>query len=633
MNDILQERLNKLKSLEKFSCWYLVKQPTTFFKLCYLVSFLEEYQKKHCTEQFEEFIEENIEKVNNKKNLGISKNYRALFVASYFGLIKKTAARGSTYEQSEITETYYEIKERCNGEFEKYELYNDIIERQIEKIYLSTAIDDQYEGIRANYKLYPVMFLYKILVEMGRTTGEYSITNNEYEYLVETTEKYEDYLKTLFYINLYRSDPNNESEFVSKLGNKFDNRFKQAIMQLPTLLFEDGKINLNSKYIDIITKKLFYFDKKNKKANLETYFDFLGSTKPLIDFKKEENNMPETKPFENFEYKVFDSNDEKRYNRIIFGAPGTGKSHQIDDDKDKLQKLDVFERVTFHPNYTYSQFVGTYKPVSIGNGDIEYKYVEGPFMRLLVSALENAKDSNRTNPKRYLLIIEEINRANVAAVFGDMFQLLDRKDGVSEYEIQTSEDVRKYLAEKLGGEPINYKTLKLPNNFYIWCTMNSADQGVQPMDAAFKRRWEFEYIDIDEGVKNIKDVEIPIPKTSSDYVNVKWNDLRNAINTTLKTISGVNEDKLLGPFFLGNSEKINGLKSDSKDFRDLFKSKVLMYLFEDVVKMQPSELFNVKDGSNIHYSDICKAFDEKGLKIFVKSIYNQFKDFKDGDAE
>ena len=253
-----------------------------------------------------------------------------------------------------------------------------------------------------------------------------------------------------------------------------------------------------------------------------------------------------------------------------------------------------------------------------------------------MAALENAKDSNRTNPKRYLLIIEEINRANVAAVFGDMFQLLDRKDGVSEYEIQTSEDVRKYLADKLGGEPENYKTLKLPNNFYIWSTMNSADQGVQPMDAAFKRRWDFEYLNIDSGAFNIN---IPIPMGTDNngevttWKDVDWNDLRNNINNTLKKISGINEDKLLGPFFIGNKEKLTDLITNKKNFNDLFKSKVLMYLYEDVVKMQPSELFNVKDGSNIHYSDICKDFDAKGLKIFVKSIYNQFEAFKDGVAE
>ena len=497
MNDILKERLDKLDSLEKFSCWYLVKQPTTFFKLCYLVSFLDEYQKTHCTEQFQQYISEKIAELNARKSLDISDNYRALLVAAYFGLIQKTAAKGSTYENSKITDTYTEIKKRCNGEFEKTELYADIIERQIEKIYLSTAIDDQYEGIRANYKLYPVMFLYKILIEIGRNTGEYSITLNEYEYLVETTENYEDYLQTLFYIKLYRENTEIDSQFVKKLGTKFDNRFKQAIKQLPTLIFEDNKIYLNPKYLNEITKKLFYFDKKSKKANLGIYFDFLGSTKPLIEFNEEEDNMPETKPFTELNYKPL-SKEKKyhAYNRIIFGAPGTGKSFQLKQESTDGNHFANIERITFHPDYSYGQFVGSYKPVSDDDGRIRYEYVPGPFMRTLVKALESGK--NGDSAEKFLLIVEEINRAKVAAVFGDMFQLLDRTDaGDSVYEIQASEDVRRYLARELGGTKDNYTSIKIPNNMYIWATMNSADQGVFPMDTAFKRRWEFTYLGID----------------------------------------------------------------------------------------------------------------------------------------
>lgn len=197
MNDLLKEKLTQLKKAEKGACWYLVKQPTSFFKLCYLVSFLEKYQLTHSDENFESFISDNIGKLNAQKGLDVSDNYRALLVASYFGLIQKTAAKGSSYKDSLITPTYYEVKERCNGNFEQVELYQDIIQRQLEKIYLSTAIDDEYEGTRAKYKLYPVMFLYKILLELGKTTGDYSILMNEYEYLVDTSEKYEDYLKTL----------------------------------------------------------------------------------------------------------------------------------------------------------------------------------------------------------------------------------------------------------------------------------------------------------------------------------------------------------------------------------------------------------------------------------------------------
>lgn len=364
------------------------------------------------------------------------------------------------------------------------------------------------------------------------------------------------------------------------------------------------------------------------------YADYMDISDEEMKQIKQEPSMPVTKPFENFDYKVFDDNEEKRYNRIVFGAPGTGKSHRINNQKDSIKELDVFERVTFHPNYSYSQFVGTYKPVTKDNEDIAYMYVEGPFMRLLTAALENAKDKNKNDRKRYLLIIEEINRANVASVFGDMFQLLDRdKDGVSEYEIQTSEDVRRFLVDKLGGEPINYKTLKLPNNFYIWATMNSADQGVFPMDTAFKRRWEFEYIDINKNADKLVDEDnkpilIPIPSKEGKiaykeikYDLYKWNDVREKINEKLSEISSVSEDKLLGPFFI-NLEKLRSAKDEPQEFIELFKSKVLMYLFEDVVRISPTKLFE-KCGDHPRYSTICSKFDEIGCGIFGFELEKQ----------
>jgi len=146
---------------------------------------------------------------------------------------------------------------------------------------------------------------------------------------------------------------------------------------------------------------------------------------------------------------------------------------------------------------------------------ISYEFVPGPFMRIYVQAINHPEED-------YLLLIEEINRANVAAVFGDVFQLLDRKNGVSEYPIATSEDIKTYLLENLDclrGKNIDdlteeerekYFEMRIPANMYIWATMNSADQGVFPMDTAFKRRWEFEYLSVndDEQVAAIKDYVI-----------------------------------------------------------------------------------------------------------------------------
>lgn len=347
-----------------------------------------------------------------------------------------------------------------------------------------------------------------------------------------------------------------------------------------------------------------------------------------------------------------DKDTGKERNRIIFGAPGTGKSHKLEDDSKQFGEN--MERVTFHPNYSYAQFVGTYKPIQGENPtDIKYEYVPGPFMRTYVNALNNPE-------KKFLLLIEEINRANVAAVFGDVFQLLDRKNGVSEYPIATSEDIKKHLLKKLDclkNQDINelsdeekkmYIEMKIPENMYIWATMNSADQGVFPMDTAFKRRWEFEYISVNEPeqVAKIEKYVIPMCANTEQGYYVNWNDLRTRINSILIDNCKVNEDKLLGPFFISKN-MLDDIKAD-KDEKDrilatdeetrsdednnilvevhkkeisymkAFESKVIMYLFEDVMKMRAEKIFidyAQKKGKMI-FSEICKAFEEDGEHIF-----------------
>lgn len=309
-------------------------------------------------------------------------------------------------------------------------------------------------------------------------------------------------------------------------------------------------------------------------------------------------------------------------NRILFGAPGTGKSYRLNKERiELLQGSNNFERVTFHPDYSYANFVGTYKPVPLidenGQETITYKYVPGPFMRLYVKAKKNIKSSEPKKP--YLLIIEEINRANVAAVFGDIFQLLDRdENGASEYEIQANEDVRNFLSEELGGAPGEYLHIKIPNNMFIWATMNSADQGVFPMDTAFKRRWNFTYIGINEGEASLPDKEVTIGN-GDNKKTILWNDLRNAINDQLSGLK-INEDKLLGPYFI--SPKLFLFDDFNKKFIETFKNKVLMYLFEDAAKQKRASLFSDKIDIS-KYSSICENFDEKGIGIFCNEIISK----------
>ena len=309
-------------------------------------------------------------------------------------------------------------------------------------------------------------------------------------------------------------------------------------------------------------------------------------------------------------------------NRIVFGAPGTGKSFRLKNDCEELMEKTsgTYERVTFHPDYSYSQFVGTYKPVmGEDNNSIRYDFVAGPFMRVYVDAIKSGRTES---PKAHLLLIEEINRAKVAAVFGGVFQLLDRdSDGVSEYEIQASEDIRRYLAKELGGLPDNYNKIKLPNNMFIWATMNSADQGVFPMDTAFKRRWNFEYLGINESEKDIIGVGKIVLPGETDAV--EWNSVRRAINDRMASEYRINEDKLMGPFFLAKkviASDENGMIIDTEKFMDAFKSKVIMYLYEDAVKQRKHDFFNGCDSSK--YSSVCEAFEEKGMAIFGTSVKN-----------
>lgn len=311
-------------------------------------------------------------------------------------------------------------------------------------------------------------------------------------------------------------------------------------------------------------------------------------------------------------------------NRILFGAPGTGKSYTLNQDRVSLIGEDNdadYERVTFHPDYSYANFVGTYKPVphtdSDGKDSITYEYVPGPFMRIFVDALKN---SMTNDIKPFLLIIEEINRANVAAVFGDIFQLLDRDDdGVSEYPIQASEDIKKYLARELGAVPQVYTQIRIPDNMFIWATMNSADQGVFPMDTAFKRRWDFTYLGIDDNADNIRGKYIYLGEGKSQ--KVEWNKLRKAINSFLAN-EKINEDKQLGPYFISKTlvAPLDSDEIDREEFIRVFKNKVIMYLFEDAAKQKRSKLFEGCSNGYSRYSEICKEFDKKGIGIFNRDI-------------
>lgn len=308
------------------------------------------------------------------------------------------------------------------------------------------------------------------------------------------------------------------------------------------------------------------------------------------------------------------------HNLIYFGAPGTGKSYKLNQALEKNFRENIgenfrenFERVTFYPTYSYAQFVGTYKPVMVqdntgnnngntGREEIAYQFVPGPFLRVLTKAINNP-DIN------FCLVIEEINRANAAAVFGDVFQLLDRNsNGESEYSIAASEDIKKYLIKEIKKNIPAEKAQKLsiPQNMYIWATMNSADQGVFPIDTAFKRRWSFEYIGIDG------DVTVERNGWVIEGPNINWNDFRRFVNGLLSSFD-VNEDKLMGPYFVKADKKVDNIDQISENS---FASKVLMYLWEDAARMIRKNIFGAEIKT---YSQLVSTWKTNKIKIFEKS--------------
>lgn len=319
--------------------------------------------------------------------------------------------------------------------------------------------------------------------------------------------------------------------------------------------------------------------------------------------------------------------DKLPHQRIFFGAPGTGKSYLLNEEAKECFEKECCERVTFHPNYMYGNFVGAFKPFPKKIDEqhsITYTYIPGVLIRQLIEAYKNENIN-------YLLIVEEINRANVAAVFGDIFQLLDRGiNGESEYEITTSRELQKFLKEELEEVELSdniknklgddFSRVFLPSNLYIWATMNSADQGVMPIDTAFKRRWEFRYIGIDDAVdESFEKYKFQI--NSSEVV--KWDDFRKEVNKRLSELN-IPEDKLIGPYFISKSIL---QKYKPSELTEVVKDKVLMYLYEDAARAYRSLLF--AENSYSTYSKLCEKFQKDALNLFKDKLELKIEKIKE----
>ena len=390
--------------------------------------------------------------------------------------------------------------------------------------------------------------------------------------------------------------------------------------------FDNGEISVNQNIVD---DSLLLTPSEIEASNTKAYYMF-------FDKGMKEVGKLQGPP------KLLSS--EKHFQQIFYGAPGTGKSYTINHD---TKSEDVI-RTTFHPDSDYSSFVGAYKPttveetvmtvigtkaVPVENADgsprkeskIVYEFVSQAFLQAYVEAWKKFANAGAEAPQKQYLVIEEINRGNCAQIFGDLFQLLDRNDnGFSDYPIKADADMKRRLAKSFVGltvaqadsinaqydgrnvvkEVLGGDILLLPNNLYIWATMNTSDQSLFPIDSAFKRRWDWIYMPISNA--NLGWV-IDVEGTKYDW----WQFLEK-INDKIGSTTN-SEDKKLGYFFC--KAKDGEIKVET------FVGKVIFYLWNDVFKDFEfgDSIFDDADGGKLEFA---KFYTEegKGSKVVADKV-------------
>lgn len=433
-----------------------------------------------------------------------------------------------------------------------------------------------------------------------------SISNNACEWQISYKNTLTDQVKeiTVFYGNI-RNEDRNEREKKIQLNSKDprDAQSKCIILgaycynsndSLENIVFAGWNIDSNTNYpsnpsirglnIDILQKARFEgLFRNNYRSNIVCTF------LPQFIFYYIENlniiHNPKLDAVSQIEEVEAENSDIIPHQIIFYGSPGTGKSREIEIKTTGHRRT----RTTFHPETDYHSFVGSYKPIMDG-ANIKYDFVPQAFTKAYCNAWLNPDEP-------YFLIIEEINRGNCAQIFGDLFQCLDRdENGVSKYEINCDRDLANHLkfiftnSDKVEAvekykqiiQTEDFDKIILPKNLYILATMNTSDQSLFPMDSAFKRRWDWEFVPI-----NYTDAEsLNITVDDNSY---NWGKFINSINPKIKELTG-SEDKQLGNRFVNPHDKNISF--------DQFRSKVLFYLWSEVYKDEygtQSSIFKYED--------------------------------------
>lgn len=272
---------------------------------------------------------------------------------------------------------------------------------------------------------------------------------------------------------------------------------------------------------------------------------------------------------------------------VFFGPPGTGKSFAVSNLAGDRKQF----RVTIHPEYSYSDFAGQLLPTTDDSGSVVFSFKPGPLTEALKYAFEHRDEE-------VVLILEELSRGNVAAIFGDLFQLLDRDEYTwnSAYPVHNTEissclpEIEENIARRTPND------IFLPANLSIVGTVNTSDQNVIPMDTAFKRRFDWRYVTTTPVASTsnpkefLNDPKLAIPAANGQVIRTSWVALYQNVNSYIlsgHSPLGANEDKQVGQFFIKFSEELiagtqRGDSDHLKKALEIVANKLLMYLWEDV---------------------------------------------------
>lgn len=350
---------------------------------------------------------------------------------------------------------------------------------------------------------------------------------------------------------------------------------------------------------------------------------YLGTA--LWDFMIEISNDNETETSEEKDETVDVFNDrlETGYNKIVYGIPGCGKSWYVENEiiKKDTNYGKTF-RTTFYPDYTNGDFVGQIIP-QINHKDkttVLYNIQCGPFLEALKYAIIHPNENT-------YLVIEEINRGNAAAIFGDIFQLLDRHRKENENDEQSNNEseysIKNYLIttnlkmdiEGKYNVDYDFENIKIPSNMIIIGTMNTSDQNVFTLDTAFKRRWQMEYMS--DNIFESRYANELLPGT--DVTWSKFIDVVNSFITDTENGTNINgEDKQIGAYFISGDEWSH-MKTESKeDAMKYFAEKVLAYIWDDVAKINRESWFDISEYKTL--ASVIDGYMSKGLNVFGNNL-------------